>query len=428
MKNQPRTHRRALGLLLAAAALPFTPLGAQTAEGTEAPVVVDVGPPPVTNPEPAATAPSAEPAAETAPASETAPESETTSARTVATTARRTPARARTPAPTRTPTPAPAAVADVPVTPAPVVDATAEPSTIPPGVTAVPPPPVIAPPPIIDERSPFERAIPWLILGAIAIGALFYVLSRRRRRETLYDEASVEQNYEAAASAPVNEPVANSAGLVSAAAATPPVSTLVRNRRNATAEPLAPALEVSPAPQAGLVTSGLAASVGSAAVGRTADDGSRANLRIAICPMRAGINMQDAVVEFELMIENRGPGTARDVRISTWMFPAASAQEEAEQYLIVRPPVAVLEQIGAGDRQRIEASATLPISGIGQDSLLPAVATEARYEDADGSERRTSARFAVGVPLDGELAHFDVENPSGMHDNVEARPLNAERA
>jgi len=34
-----------------------------------------------------------------------------------------------------------------------------------------------------------------------------------------------------------------------------------------------------------------------------------------------------------------------------------------------------------------------------------------------------AAFFAVGVPWEGELAHFDIENPSGLHEGVEARPL-----
>ncbi len=48
---------------------------------------------------------------------------------------------------------------------------------------------------------------------------------------------------------------------------------------------------------------------------------------------------------------------------------------------------------------------------------------EARYRLSDGSEGRTSAAFAVGVPWEGQLAHFDVENPSGLHEGVEAWPL-----
>jgi hypothetical protein len=49
------------------------------------------------------------------------------------------------------------------------------------------------------------------------------------------------------------------------------------------------------------------------------------------------------------------------------------------------------------------------------------VHAEARYTLPDGSEGRTAASFAVSVPMGGNLALFDVENPSGLHEGVEAR-------
>jgi hypothetical protein len=49
------------------------------------------------------------------------------------------------------------------------------------------------------------------------------------------------------------------------------------------------------------------------------------------------------------------------------------------------------------------------------------VVADALYRLPDGSEARTSVSFAVGVPFQGELAHFDVENPSGLHEGLEAR-------
>ena len=55
--------------------------------------------------------------------------------------------------------------------------------------------------------------------------------------------------------------------------------------------------------------------------------------------------------------------------------------------------------------------------------LHPVVVADARYRLPDGGEGRTSASFAVGVPDGEELAHFGIDNPSGLHEDVVARPL-----
>ena len=57
------------------------------------------------------------------------------------------------------------------------------------------------------------------------------------------------------------------------------------------------------------------------------------------------------------------------------------------------------------------------------DAVLPVVVADARYLLPDGSEGRTSATFAVGVPDGEELAHFAVDNPSGLNEGVVAKPL-----
>jgi hypothetical protein len=104
------------------------------------------------------------------------------------------------------------------------------------------------------------------------------------------------------------------------------------------------------------------------------------------------------------------------------MVPAGSSTE-MEQMLIDRSAEATLPEVEVGDTQRFDSEVTLRTSGIADDSVLPVVVAEARYTLSDGTEQVTSASFAVGVPVDGELARFDIENPSGMHDEVEARVL-----
>ena len=73
--------------------------------------------------------------------------------------------------------------------------------------------------------------------------------------------------------------------------------------------------------------------------------------------------------------------------------------------------------------KRIEASVELATADVEGDSVLPVVVAEARYRLPDGSEERTSVSYAVGVPDGEELAHFAIENPSGLHEEVEARAL-----
>ena len=59
----------------------------------------------------------------------------------------------------------------------------------------------------------------------------------------------------------------------------------------------------------------------------------RPELELAMRPVRAGVSGDDARVEFELTVDNRGPVAAEDVRITTWMLAAGSS--EAESALIV---------------------------------------------------------------------------------------------
>lgn len=146
-------------------------------------------------------------------------------------------------------------------------------------------------------------------------------------------------------------------------------------------------------------------------------------IELGVRPVRAGVNGKEARVDFELSVDNYGSVPARDVQVSTWMIPAGSAGSEMEQMLIEPPAEAKLSQVNAGESRRLDSSVTLPTSGIEGDSVLPVVVAEARYRLSDGSEEKTQVSFAVGVPMDGDLAHFDTEHPSGLHEGVEARPV-----
>lgn len=396
MKQEPHTLRRAAGLLLAATALPHSPLLAQetqpAAPTVTAPVVVAPPPAPiVTAPAPVAVQPAPAPVPTPAPtmepiiykgppAEETPAASEPVRPRAARVVPRAAPRqRATAPAPAAEPvveaTPA--------FTPAPMAEA---PATAP--MAEIPAPPPVAAEPIPPAAEPAQPDRPaglaWLWLFGAALAAVAAILLFRRRRRP-HDEYA-------------RDPHEHYDDATMMAAGAPAIAPL--------------AYEAAPA----------AAATAAAA----AASSERASLELQMRPVRAGVTDDDAVVQFELTIDNQGSGAARDVRISTWMFPAGSPRSEMESLLI--EPDAEADLIGAGDRRSFETQVALPTAGIAQDSVLPVVVAEARYRLEDGSEQHTSASFAVGVPLGDELAHFDLENPSGLHEGVEARPLEPQSA
>lgn len=288
-------------------------------------------------------------------------------------------------APTETPAPRAAPVATpIETSPAPAPAAPPEPvlqtapstptATPPVAIEPVAPTPATEPAPATEINSVTTGLLPWLLAAALAIGALLLLVGRRRRRT---------------------------------ADATDPV---VHN------EPVTTAAEAAPAHD--LPVEAVPAAAAAAAV-----DSGRPWLDLAIRPVRAGVGEDAARVEFELGVENNGSAPAQDVRISTWLMNGnAPRQTEVERMLIERPDTSqrLENSIAAGDGARFETSVDLPRAGL-EDAILPVVAAEARYRLPDGGEGRTTASFAVGVARDDELVMFDVDNPSGMHEGVEAR-------
>lgn len=366
MKHKTPSLARAAALLLAAAALPSTALIAQeTAPPADPPVVETSTPPPdatTSIPPPVIVAPAP---VQTETPTTTSPVAEEVAPAPATRTTPRTVTRRTT---TRTVSRAPAAV----IVPAPVAAAPAPVTTLPPA-EAVPLPPPVAqtpPPEVLPETTtaPVETVqesngsiLPWLLAGLLLVGALAFFALRRRRRTDVYDDVYEE--------APVAAPVAAAAPVV---AETP--------------------------------------------VGRP-------ELELEMRPVRAGVSGEDARVEFQLTVGNRGPVAAEDVRISTWML--VSGATEAERALIEPSDHADTAPvtIAAGEARTVEASVALPTSQVDGDAVLPVVVADARYRLPDGSEGRTSASFAVGVPDGEELAHFGIDNPSGLHEDVVARPL-----
>ena len=368
MIQPPKPHRRAL-LLLAAAALPLAPIAAQEAQqpadppADEAPAQpapkAKASPVTIEAPPP----PKAEAPPEPAQKATPAPEPE----------AGIPPGFERTPAPPVAPgDPAPAegTVADPLPADALPVEVLPEPEAVPEAEDY--------PVEVLPERQMEDggSALPLILVGLLAVAALAFLLLRGRGRRRVFVADEVEADYE-----PVAAP---------AARATRP-------------EPKVLTPEPPPPPE--VIPLGIAA------------EDARPWLDLELHPLRAGVVDGEVRVEFQLAVRNQGSAPARSVRISTFMRPAGarSAHPEGDEL-----PETTIE---AGSGKRIESSVELPTALVGTDSLLPIVVAEARYRLPDGSEGRTAASFAVGLPDGGELARFAVDEPSGLHEGVEALPL-----
>jgi len=439
MKQQfaPRK-ARALAPLLVATALVSTPVFAQdtTPKTTPAQPVVVTPPatatvpiPPVVRTVPDGTPPATstadEPAAAPAPRATTRTATRTT--RTVTHTRTASAARSAPAAPPEAaPAPAPQAAAPAPP---PVVAPPAD-------TTASAPAPAAAPAnepaaPVADTASTQSNTttteVPiwaWVAGGiaflAVILGAVLAM--RGRRREYEYEQDHVEDTYvepqpEPVAVAPVIEPVAvakaeprkepeylRRAAPVSAAAAEPIV-----------AAPDAVEMSTPPADEVAQLTAG------------AAPVAERPWLEFSMRPVRAGTNVDEALVEIELTVGNSGTVPARDVRISTFLLSSDPNGSEMERLLINPPAEATTDPvtIKPGEGKRIDATLALLKSDMGEnlpDTIRPIIVADARYTLEDGSEGRTSASFVVGVtPEEGGPGLEPLElSRASMHDNVGA--------
>lgn len=403
MTQKPHTLRIATAALFASVALPFTPSLAQDAPAAtspppvvSAPLVATTPPPVVAAPPVAATPPAAalqpRPPVQLAPRPPVAEQPATPPPAEEARPARqRTTQRADRPAPRpRAEAPAPRAAAPAPE---PVAEPALTPAAPPEAVAPAPLPPEAAPEPIpVEPATPAETTAtapiwPWIAAGAALVLALiaFFAFRRRRSEEEYYEETIYEApSYEApVAAAPI--------------AATQPAR-IEEAEINAADDGDVEALNATSAPVA-----------------------DRPWLEFLMRPVRAGTEGDEARVEFELTVGNTGSVPARDVRISTWMV-AASDASEMERSLIEPPANAQRSEVDIqpGDGARVDASISVPTDGL-RGKVLPVVVADARYRLPDGSEGRTSASFAVGLPNGEELEPFAIDLPSGLHDDVEAR-------
>lgn len=266
----------------------------------------------------------------------------------------------------------------------------------------------------------------WAVGGlaglAILFGALFAL--RRHREDYEHDEpAYADPLTGPVALEPAVEPVP-----VSAAKREEPVVVATPRkaakapRRAAAIEAIEPAIA---APDEVHLSEPLAEEVAALTAG-AAPATERPWLEFAMRPVRAGTNVDEALVEIELTVGNSGSVSAKDVRISTFLLSGDTRGEEMERLLIKPPSDATTDPvtIEPGEGTRIDATLALLKSDMGDNlpaSFRPVVFADARYTMADGSEGRTSASFLVGVtPETGKNLEPIELSRSSMHENVGA--------
>jgi hypothetical protein len=436
---------RALAPLLVATALISTPVFAQDTTPQTAPAQPVIVTPPSTATVPippvVRTVPDATPSATSTTADEPAakPARAATATRTATRTTRtvthaRTASAARTaPAPEAAPAPKAAAPAPEPVAPlvAPPADTTA----------AAPPPAAPAAAPANEPAAPAADTastqsntttteVPfWAwVAGGIALLAVILgtALAMRGRRRDYDEPAYVEDTYvepqpEPVAVAPVIQPVP-------VAKAEQPRKEPEYLRRAAPVGAAAAAVmePVVAAPDAVEMSTPPADEVAELTAG-TAPIAERPWLEFAIRPVRAGTNVDEALVEIELTVGNSGTVAARDVRISTFLLSSDPNGTEMERLLLSPPSDATTDPvtIKPGEGKRIDATLALLKSDMGDDmpdTIRPIIVADARYTLDDGTEGRTSASFTIGVtPEEGGSGLDPLElSRASMHENVGA--------
>jgi hypothetical protein len=141
---------------------------------------------------------------------------------------------------------------------------------------------------------------------------------------------------------------------------------------------------------------------------------------MAMRPVRAGTNVDEALVEIELTVGNSGSVAADDVRISTFMFANAPAADEMERLLVERDGEAVPSvRIKPGEGTTLEATLALPRSEL-SGSVSPIIVADARYPLPGGGEGHTAALFRISVSDDGETMTAIPTDRAHMFDEVTA--------
>jgi hypothetical protein len=275
----------------------------------------------------------------------------------------------------------------------------------------------------------------WIAGGVVAliiVLAGIFAATRRKSHDYDYDEATTTNYVEPLAAEPMAEPVAVPVAEMDALPIAKPEPRKEPEylRRRASVESADSLETVVAAPDEVQVEKAPADEVAELTAG-TAPVAERPWLEFAMRPVRAGTNIDEALVEIELTVGNSGSVAATDVRISTYLLSADPSGTEVEKMLLNPPADSTTDPvtIKPGEGKRIDATLALLKSQMGEDlpaSFRPVVVADARYTMPDGSEGRTSASFVIGVTPEEGTGLDPIElNRASMHENVGAE-LNGE--
>lgn len=253
---------------------------------------------------------------------------------------------------------------------------------------------------------------PLAVIAALIVAAGAFFFLRRRKA----DEAEDQWGEPAPAEYVAAGPAAVEPGPVRAAPAAMAAAPLVTPRHDPVPDaPVVPvaAEEASVAP---------ADSDDVAALTAAKSPGDRPWLEFAMRPVRAGTNVDEALVEIELTVGNAGPVAAEDVRIATFMLSADDATEMERLLIDPREDAAVSPMtIAAGEGTRVDATLAMNRAALGTGAFRPVIVADARYRLPDGSEGRTSASFLVGGATGGGAPEPIALDRILMRDDVEAQ-------
>nr|WP_295665915.1 hypothetical protein [Sphingomonas sp.] len=320
-------------------------------------------------------------------------------------TATSTPRTPRIPAPRITPAPRPTPTARSVPKPEPRPTAVALPVTdVPSPVAAVPPRVTTGSPPVGDasptpvatsvaapatiapvaEQTSATSAGPWVWLGfgGIVLAGILFALFRFRMRSR-DDVAEQAQMIEIASADPVPTPTAE------------PVS-----RPEPAAMPATPA--------------------------------SRAQIEIAMRPIRAGTNLTSGAVDYEITLRNIGDVLATDIRVDIRLMNASVDQDamlgalfaqDIVKPLVARFDLAIGQTISLGGMAMIPHDGIVPLAINGRNFFVPVFSVNIFYRWGDSGHGQTAAAWVIGIERDtgAKMAPFRLDAGPRMYDAVGQR-------
>jgi hypothetical protein len=310
-----------------------------------------------------------------------------------------------TPTPRATATPSPRPSTPVPTeaipaaTPTPVQTPVAAPAATPTAEASpvATPTPIATPAPVATTPAEGgDRTWLWLAFGLAALAVAGFAAFRLRSRAR--DDDEIEDVYEPVDPAPAI-PVAS----VEAAPAPAP--------------PPAPAAPPPPV----------------AAATPPAGSEQRAQIDIAMRPLRAGTNLTGGAVDYEITLRNSGQIAANDVRVDIRVMNASSDQDAMLKALFdhfIDKPIVARFDLNAGQSLSLGGMAMMPNDAVvplnigGRPFFVPVFAVNVLYRWGPTNHGQTAAAWVIGIEREpgAKMAPFRLDAAPRMYDTVGQRP------